>query len=151
MPWPKRDVFASHYQCFLWRVLPFSHVCAQNKIVHSEWKRKDSSSGAPPTHPRLFDPQLSQLFSITFKLLFTRGQTIDLKVWLSPPRFFWLLFVFKNTFQYYLFISQTSVQNICYCLLVHVWLFCLWRLRCFIFFCWKVSKVSRSLYMLPML
>lgn len=63
----------------------FPLACAQNKIVCSERKRRATSSS-----PRLFDPQPSQLFSITFKLLFTRSQRIDLNVQLPPPRFFCL-------------------------------------------------------------
>ena len=90
---PKRDVFALHYQCFMWTVLPFPRVCARNKIVRSEGEREKSHHQLPQP----FDPQPSQLFSITFKLLFTRSQRIDLKVWLSPLRSF-LLFVFRNNF-----------------------------------------------------
>ena len=102
----------------------FSHVCAR-KQDSQEWtwieKRKASTSS-----PSRLIPSTSQLFSITFKLLFTRSQRVGLRVWLSPPRFLFFLFfsVFKNTFQYYLSVVRAAVQSICYCQSVYVWLFC---------------------------
>lgn len=48
-------------------------------------KKKKKENKASPSSPQPFDPQPSQLFSITSKLLFTRSQRTDLRVGLSPP------------------------------------------------------------------
>lgn len=112
IPWPKRDVLL----CII------SVLCEQCCLCTCFCSERDSPEWTKKSHhplPQPFDPQSSQLFSITFKLLYTRRQRIDLKVWLSPPHFF--LFVFKNAFQYYLCVGQASVQSICYCLSVYVW------------------------------
>lgn len=61
-------------------------------MVWSEWK-KEKATTSSPTLLILSPPQL---FSITFKLLFTRSQRMDLKV--LHPRFFFLFFYFKNNF-----------------------------------------------------
>ena len=54
----------------------------RNKIVRSERELKEKRKEKKSQHqlPQPFDPRRSQLFSITFKLLFTRSQRVGLRV-----------------------------------------------------------------------
>lgn len=72
-----------------------------------------------------FDPQSSQLFSITFKLLFTKSRRTDLKVLFPPPSLSCFVCLW-NAFQYYLFVSQATVRSIPVCQCEYVWSFCFW-------------------------
>lgn len=71
---PKTDVLNLRFQFDMQSVLALP-VFVQNRIVWS--KETKQKKGQAPSLP--FDPQTPQMFSITFKLLFTRSLRIALK------------------------------------------------------------------------
>lgn len=69
-----------------------SVLCGQYWLFTCLCSEQDSPEKSHHQLPQPFDPQPPQLFNITFKLLFTRSQWIDLKVWLTPLAYFILFF-----------------------------------------------------------
>lgn len=111
----------------------FSGQCCLAACLCSEQDRPCwAAKKKPPAAPRrLSDPQPSQLFSITFKLLFTRSQRTDWKFDFLPlaSSFLFILKIPSPVLSIY----QPSKCSKHLFLSVDVWLFCLWPLRFFFF------------------